>query len=119
RDLNDPVVRGEVLGQDRDVWDGAEVVSLRLQPGQDASCNNLYQATQPQVLGVPQQIGAATQATPFQWAATGEPPAAAPGAANTSNPAAPPWSPWDELASPASGTADDPVPLVLDQNTAM
>jgi putative ABC transport system permease protein len=29
------------------------------------------------------------------------------------------WSPWDALSPSASGTADDPIPMILDQNTAM
>lgn len=109
RELNEPQVRAEVLGQDAEALASAEIVSLRLRPGQDASCNNLYQATQPQVLGVPPQFGPAAAETPFEWAAAVDPPA---GAADT-------WSPWDALDQPASGTADDPVPLVLDQNTAL
>jgi len=108
RELNDPQVRAETLGQDVETLAAAEIVSLRLQPGQDASCNNLYQATQPQVLGVPPQFGQATGETPFEWAAAIDPPADAAE-----------WSPWDALDQPASGTAEDPVPLVLDQNTAL
>lgn len=111
RELNAPQVRTEVLGQDAKSLATAEIVSLRLQPGQDASCNNLYQATQPQVLGVPPQFGKTTQ-TPFDWAATVDPPV---GRSTESGD----WSPWDALDQLASGTADDPVPLVLDQNTAL
>ncbi len=109
RELNDPQVRSEVLGQDVETLAHAEIVSLRLQPGQDASCNNLYQATQPQVLGVPPRFGQVTAETPFEWASSVDPPT---DAATT-------WSPWDALEQPATGTADDPVPLVLDQNTAL
>ncbi|QDU22283.1 FtsX-like permease family protein [Urbifossiella limnaea] len=35
---------------------GAEVVPLRLKGGDDASCMNLYQATRPRVLGVPESL---------------------------------------------------------------
>ncbi len=111
RELNDPQVRADVLGQDVAVLATAEIVSLRLRPGQDASCNNLYQATQPQVLGVPPQFGKFTK-TPFEWASSVDPPAV--GAAEGDS-----WSPWNALDQPASGTAEDPVPLVLDQNTAL
>ncbi len=107
RDLNDSSVRAELLGGDAETLAAAEIVSLRLQPGQDASCNNLYQASQPQVYGVPKSIGELTRETPFQWAA----------AKSDDSPADD--SPWDALQGVAAGTADDPVPLVLDQNTAM
>jgi ABC-type antimicrobial peptide transport system permease subunit len=62
-------------------------------------------------LGVPQTIGEATHAAPFEWAAISDPPESHSGAGR--------WSPWDELDRIAAGTEDDPVPLVLDQNTAM
>ena len=35
---------------------GARVVPLRLRPGEDASCLNLYQPTRPRVLGVPAEF---------------------------------------------------------------
>lgn len=35
---------------------GAEVFALRLKGGDDASCMNLYQATRPRVLGVPESL---------------------------------------------------------------
>jgi hypothetical protein len=118
RDLNDPIVRSELLGPDADRLASARIVAMRLQPGQDASCNNLYQASQPQVFGIPTTMGDATRDRPFAWAATspkGE------GAKTTqgSTDKGPTASPWDALNVLASGTADDPVPLILDQNTAM
>jgi len=111
RSLNDPLVRTELFGGDADRLADAEIVAMRLRPGQDASCNNLYQASQPQVLGMPPMIARATAETPFQWAAADAPP-------GDGDPATD-WSPWDALAKPASGTEADPVPVVLDQNTAM
>lgn len=119
RDLNDPAVRAELLGGEADKWGGSEVVSLRVRPGQDASCNNLYQAAQPQVLGVPREIASVTSRTPFQWAAATSPPAHATSPPAETPPASDSWSPWEALDLEAAGTADDPVPLVLDQNTAM
>lgn len=110
RDLGDPQVRREVLGQDAAALEDSQIVSLRLQPGQDASCNNLYQATQPQVLGIPPGMSQATKEHPFQWAAAVSPP-------RDSEPGA--WSPWEALQHSAAGTAEDPVPVILDQNTAM
>lgn len=112
RDLNDPIIRSELLGADAEQLADAQIVPLRLQPGQDASCNNLYQASQPQVYGVPTGIARVTRDTPFAWAAVSRPDESR---AETDEP----WSPWDALAVPAAGTEDDPLPVVLDQNTAM
>ncbi len=50
-DLNTEEGRTELLG-DAKIPDNVRTYSLRLKPGQDASCNNLYQSTQPQVIGV-------------------------------------------------------------------
>jgi len=108
RDLNDPVVQSELLGQDRDSIPGTQIVSLRLKSGQDASCNNLYQAEQPQVLAVPPAMADATDRVPFDWAKV-----------KTDDLIKPDASPWTLLEATATGTADDPIPLVLDQNTAM
>jgi hypothetical protein len=118
------VVRSELLGPDAERLASSAIVPLRLQPGQDASCNNLYQASQPQVYGVPPSIAEATEATPFAWAAATDRPVVVGGDGNVADgdngeagEAA--WSPWDALAVPAAGTAEDPLPVVLDQNTAM
>ncbi|CAN0345108.1 unnamed protein product, partial [Ectocarpus sp. 4 AP-2014] len=82
----------------------ASVFAFRVQPGEDASCRNLYQTTQPRVLGVSEHfIGqAAETGSPFVWAAH----AAAEGA-----------SPWNVLAP--TPRADGVIPVVLDFNTAM
>ncbi|TVP97728.1 MAG: ABC transporter permease [Planctomycetaceae bacterium] len=135
RDLNDAVVRSELLGPDAERLASSTIVPLRLQPGQDASCNNLYQASQPQVYGVPPSIAEATRATPFAWAAATDRPVVAAGEGNgggngsagdgavtggvSGEDGEAAWSPWDALAVPAAGTAEDPLPVVLDQNTAM
>ena len=82
---------------------------MRLRVGQDASCNNLYQATRPTVLGVPGSFSESFRgesALPgFEWAATGE--------------LAEGESPWDALGKVAQGTDDDPIPVIVDMNTAM
>ena len=125
RDLGDPAVRSDLLGRDGEAAATAKIFGLRWRPGQDASCNNLYQASQPQVLGVPPELDAwyahaAANAerssdagpVPFDWAAAEE--------SATSGPAeAGEGTPWKLLEQPARGTAEDPVPVILDQNTAM
>ena len=106
RDLSDPIVQSELLGSDADALADVRMVPMRLRPGQDASCNNLYQAAQPTVVGLPASFdGVERQLGGFDWAAgddvsEGE-------------------TPWSLLHRPAAGTLDDPVPVVIDQNTAM
>ena len=99
-DLNDEVVREDLLGRDAERLADATLVACRMHSGEDASCNNLYQATRPTVLGIPEQHAL----DQFGWAASG-----AKGA----------QTPWQLLDRQASGTADDPIPVVIDQNTAM
>ena len=48
----DPI---QLAGEAQDRSD-AQVFSIRYRDGEDASCNNLYQSTQPRVLGVPQEF---------------------------------------------------------------
>lgn len=83
---------------------GASVYAFRVQPGEDASCRNLYQTTQPRVLGVSERFTqqADEAITPFVWAAT---------AATGDD------SPWSVLAQPPR--EEGVVPVVLDFNTAM
>ena len=111
RDLNDRVVQSELLGRDRDSIPDAEIVSLRQKMGQDASCNNLYQAERPQVLAVPERMSQATSDV-FDWAASLK-------VNNENRDTTGPVSPWSLLETEATGTEADPIPLVLDQNTAM
>lgn len=107
RDLADPEVQRDLIGRDTAVLEGAEIYPCRLRPGQDASCNNLYRAAQPRVLGVTdrfvESIGDRDPERRFQWSSAAE---------DVDNP-------WRLLQAPAAGTLKDPVPVVLDQNTAM
>lgn len=86
------------------------ILSLRVQPGDDASCLNLYQSSSPRVLGVtPSMVKYYTQpkVTHFEWAAS----AAASG--NYKG-----MTPWEVLEMKADGI-DEPIPVALDKNTAM
>ncbi|HEV3021614.1 MAG TPA: ABC transporter permease, partial [Pirellulales bacterium] len=80
---------------------GHDVISLRVKPGDDASCLNLYQPQQPRVLGVPPSL---IERGGFAWAGS---------AAGTAEEAA---NPWLLLNKPL---AADRVPVVLDAATAM
>ncbi|MCA9208161.1 MAG: FtsX-like permease family protein, partial [Planctomycetales bacterium] len=111
--LNDPADRRELLSDDelRELAD-TTVISLRVKPGDDASCTNLYRPTQPRVLGVtPQMIQHFDQADArhFAWAGS-----AAEDEATRTNP-------WHLLSENivADEAGSDAVPVVLDKNTAM
>ncbi|HEX7450152.1 MAG TPA: ABC transporter permease, partial [Pirellulales bacterium] len=81
------------------------MVSLRVKPGDDASCLNLYQPTEPRVLGVPDEM---IERGGFAWSAT---------AATTAEEEKNPWRLLDRpLADGADG--EKHVPVILDANTA-
>lgn len=106
--LNDSAVRSSLMGADAANLDRTFIEMFRLKIGQDASCNNLYRASRPTVLGVPSSFSSTLSLSSelgFRWAAGKE------GAISNKN--------WDALNREASGTLDDPIPVVLDQNTAM
>lgn len=107
RNLNSDAGREE-LGfstADAEKLAAAEIISLRVKPGDDASCLNLYQSRQPRVLGVSEAL---IQRGGFAWAAT-----AATSDAERANP-------WLLLEKPVDGSdgAKDVVPVVMDANTA-
>jgi len=108
-DLNSQAGREQLLAGQAKVLEGGTVLALRLKAGDDASCRNLYQPSQPRVLGVtPQMIAYFDDdklPARFGWSAS---------AAKSSDEQA---NPWRLLAS--ATPADRPVPVVLDQNTAM
>lgn len=107
RDIGSTRVREDVLSpKDFNTLRTTNILSFRARLGEDASCNNLYKVAQPTVLGVPDLLMQYQAATPkerqFQWAAS-----------HTKH-----ELPWQELGQLAAGTADDPVPVVMDLNTA-
>jgi ABC-type antimicrobial peptide transport system permease subunit len=83
----------------------SQFFSLRVRAGDDASCLNLYQATNPRILGVPKGL---VDRGGFAWAAS-----AAESPAERGNP----WLLLDREL-PASADGVRPVPVVLDMNTA-
>ncbi|MAI73001.1 MAG: ABC transporter permease [Rhodopirellula sp.] len=111
RDLRQKQVRSEMLGPDARLLAETTIAPLRLRLGQDASCNNLYKATQPTVVGISESFSrlfnnnTSTVLPGFQWAADGDLPVGK--------------TPWDALDVVATGTENDPIPVIIDQNTAM
>ena len=99
--LNSEEGQQELLGFSAD----GEIFGLRLKPGEDASCNNLYQSTQPRVLGVPQDFIESfnDQRPSFAWGGS-----IAETEIENSNP-------WTLL----NRTYDDgAIPVIIDKNTA-
>lgn len=109
-DLGSAAGQRELLGDPQFLPSTLAVYSWRLKPGQDASCNNLYQATQPQVQGVSrdwiERFDPPAQKN-FLWSAV-----QAQSAAERDNP-------WRMLSRRGQGTVESPIPAVLDKNTAM
>jgi ABC-type lipoprotein release transport system permease subunit len=106
-EIGNPVVRKEALGARSEEIGDIEIVSMRMRGGDDASCNNLYQASEPQILGVSSRISSIDidekGKSRFAWFQT----------AKSSD------SPWQSLEESATGEAGAPLPVVIDQNTAL
>ena len=107
RDLGATRVREDALSaSDFDTLRKVSILSFRERPGEDASCNNLFQVAQPTVLGVPAALqehqSGVDESQRFQWAAYDK--------SFDSG--------WSALSQVASGSDGDPIPVVLDMNTA-
>lgn len=106
-DLNQPDAQKDLLADDASILTGGTVLALRVKPGDDASCNNLYRPNRPRVLGVSPALIAYyddPSSAHFQFAA------------HAGDDAAVEANPWRVLAG---RHGDGPVPVVLDKNTAM
>ncbi len=113
-DLDSGPGRAELLG-DAHALGATRIYSWRVRPGDDASCGNLYRSSQPRVLGVTPAFvdryrsGAGDRrAAAFQFvqaAAAGEPRARS-------------RTPWELLAAGPT-PAGEPIPVVIDQETAV
>jgi putative ABC transport system permease protein len=116
KSLSDEAYVRETLGEKAEAIMTSTVVPMRVRDGDDAGCNNLYQASQPRVLGVSPRMddyeGARAEAASFAWAAKASiVPRLSDGTQRV--------SPWRSLDLPANGTVESPVPVIIDQNTAM
>ncbi len=107
QDVNSAIGRDELgfSAADSALLAQSQVFALRVRPGDDASCLNLYQPTDPRIWGVPQEMIARGG---FAWAAS-----AAQSPAEHKNP----WLLLDRQLPPAADGVR-PVPVVLDMNTA-
>jgi len=82
---------------------GTTTYAFRFKPGDDASCLNLYQTSQPKILGATEKF---IERGGFAWADS---------AASTEAEKADPWL----LLRPASIDAKAEIPVVIDQATSM
>ncbi len=108
-DLNSDDGRDELLADRARLPAGTQVYSLRVRPGDNASCGNLYRAARPRVLGIPEQLIDAFDdpgSLRFGWAKS-----AATKVADRANP-------W-RLLNGERGPEDAAVPVVIDKDTAM
>ncbi|MEM9658447.1 MAG: FtsX-like permease family protein, partial [Planctomycetota bacterium] len=115
-DLNTPGGRSE-LGFDEageQQLAATVVVSFRMQEGEDASCLNLYQTTQPTILGAPSELA---EQSDFAWASVDAPLLAA---TTDANAATLPTSPWQLLDADlgVDGEGRPVTPMILDRSTA-
>ncbi|REK15876.1 MAG: hypothetical protein DWQ37_08665 [Planctomycetota bacterium] len=107
QNLDTPAGREELgFAADADeALDKCEISSLRVESGDDASCLNLYQATQPRILGVPSEL---MDRGGFSWGAT-----QAKAEAAVENP----WLLLNpEIPAQTDGVAE--YPAIVDFNTA-
>jgi putative ABC transport system permease protein len=115
-DLNDSGERDSRFGSAAEELEGVEVLAFRWRRGDDASCNNPFRATQPQVMGVSLAVAEwfdDPEHPKFGWAGV------------DSTEEAVQRNPWRALFSTNArdarnfGSANEPVAVVIDKNTAM
>ena len=106
-DLNSESGQVAMLGAENKLPTDMELLSFRVKPGQDASCNNLYQSTQPRVLGVTSQTIEYfddTDRVAFAFAGS---------SAKTESEKQNPWRVLLQAEDDA-----DAIPVLIDKNTA-
>lgn len=103
QDLNEPKtqVNWNVSKEEAQVLRRAKFYGLRVRPGDDASCLNLYQPLKPRILGMPTSL---LQEGRFHFAAS---------QAKSEEEKENPW-----LLLEKRGTNDDAVPAIIDATTA-
>lgn len=109
-DWSNSTEREASLGSEPELVKQAEVLAFRWRRGDDASCNNPFRANQPQVLGVSAEVieyFESESVVPFGWAGV------------ASNDGLTKANPWRVLADEGARDSKEPIPVVLDKNTAM
>ncbi len=111
QNLGDPTVRRDYLGPAADALNDATIFAFKMRPGDEASCNNLYQASEPKIVGVSSLFAEWEKMAPAErrFSFMAQLPT------NEKSP----QTVWEAVQVRATGTKDDPLPVVLDLNTAM
>ncbi|MCU0712906.1 MAG: FtsX-like permease family protein [Pirellula sp.] len=113
-EIGNAKTRRDALGDEAAGLELTKIVSMRMRGGDDASCNNLYQADEPQVLGISARIKEIDRGvegrSEFAWFQT---------QSVESGDSVDSASPWASLEAEGTGERERPIPVVLDQNTAL
>ncbi len=109
-DLNSELGREELLGDQAAQLKDARVYALRVRPGDDASCGNLYKTNQPRILGVPPAFVRPIRRR-RDWRRSSSPSQLRP----ATNSDTIPGNCWPADPTPLG----EPIPVVIDQETAM
>jgi hypothetical protein len=123
QNLNTPEGRAELgfSADDEKKFSDCSAVALRVKPGDDASCLNLYRPRQPRMLGVPQRL---IDRGGFAWANEGLSQLSRikdwDGPLNSTSPIFQDENPWKLLQQPRGQDPDGVpvVPVILEKNTA-
>ncbi len=112
KSLNDSTYVLETLGKQASELDGSSIIAMRVRDGDDAGCNNLYQASQPRVLGISSSIVEydtnRRSIETFAWAGSATP------IQEQER-----LSRWKILERDADGSIEHPFPVMIDMNTAL
>ncbi len=106
-DFNDEQTKRDLLGENYEDLKDVDVFSIRYLPGDEAGCNNPFQAQRPKVLGVTDAFIERfddKDAISFEWGGS------------TANSKTEKQNPWELLKTQ---TDDGTIPVVIDKNTAM
>ena len=123
--IDDPKQQRLALATKAQWLEKSQIVNVRVRGGDDASCNNLYQASEPQVMGISARMAAVDRDgswnSELAWFSKPSQQMLESGSSppNTPNTTSMPPSPWLALEKSADGTEKSPVPVILDQNTAL
>lgn len=120
--IDDPKQQRLALAAKAQWLEQSQIVNVRVRGGDDASCNNLYQASEPQVMGISARMASvdrdASGSSELAWFSKPSQQMLESDSARQETTSMPP-SPWLALGKSAEGTENSPVPVILDQNTAL
>lgn len=111
QNVGDPDVRRDYLGPAAEPLATSTIFAFKMRPGDEASCNNLYQSQEPKVIGVSSLYAS--------WEKSANPNQRFAFMSKLSSTEDGSETPWEALQKSGLGTKESPIPVVLDLNTAM